>query len=124
MVNVAFIPITTNSEFYFCRYYNSSKSDGKFFNNNNVSDDDVSNQSSEQEFSVYSDGYNVLQRMESTISESLTGDICPLFLHFVCTVKYNGGDANTSVKVLPTCLGKFFLILLRLFFKFLINYQI
>lgn len=120
MVNVAFIPITTNSEFYFCRYYNSSKTDGKFFNNNNVSDDDenVSNQSSEQDLSVYSDGYNVLQRMESTISEALSGDVCPLFLHFVCTVKYNGGDANTSVKVLPTCLGKFQLFILFVHFLY------
>ncbi|RZC33025.1 SZT2-like, partial [Asbolus verrucosus] len=108
MVNVAFIPIPTNADFYFCRYFNSTKSHStKLHNNNNISDDDISNPPSERDFSVYSDAFHVLQRMESGISDIITGDICPLFLHLVCTMRYNSGEvSNTSLRVLPTCLGE------------------
>ncbi|KAH0819001.1 hypothetical protein GEV33_003789 [Tenebrio molitor] len=107
MVNVAFIPIPTNAEYYFCRYFNSTKSENiKLHTINNISDDDISNPPSEREFSVYSDGLNILQRMESGFSDIITGDICPLFLHLVCTVRDNGQVSNTPLRVLPTCLGE------------------
>jgi hypothetical protein len=107
MVNVAFIPIPTNAEYYFCRYFNSTKSENiKLHTINNISDDDISNPPSEREFSVYSDGLNILQRMESGFSDIVTGDICPLFLHLVCTVRDNGQVSNTPLRVLPTCLGE------------------
>lgn len=116
MVNVAFIPIPTNAEYYFCRYFNATKPESRLHtsnntnsnnNNNNVSDDDISNPPSEREFCVHSDGFNILQRMESGINDVITGDICPLFLHLVCTLRHNGQVCNTPVRLLPTCLGKF-----------------
>ncbi|KAJ3640250.1 hypothetical protein Zmor_003559 [Zophobas morio] len=115
MVNVAFIPIPTNAEYYFCRYFNATKPESRLHtsnntnsnnNNNNVSDDDISNPPSEREFCVHSDGFNILQRMESGINDVITGDICPLFLHLVCTLRHNGQVCNTPVRLLPTCLGE------------------
>lgn len=107
MVNVAFIPIPTNPEYYFCRYFTSIKTDNKLHLNNNISDDDISNPPSERDFSVYSDGFNIGQRLENGISDVITGDISPLFLHLVCTLRYNGHVSNTPLRVLPTCLGRF-----------------
>ncbi|XP_008200755.1 KICSTOR complex protein SZT2 isoform X3 [Tribolium castaneum] len=105
MVNVAFIPIPTNPEYYFCRYYTSTKPDNKIINNNNISDEEISNPPSERDFSVYSDGFNIV-RLENGIGDVITSDICPLFLHIVCTLRYNGHVSNTPLRVLPTCLGE------------------
>lgn len=116
-VKVAFLPIETNPEFYFCRYFNCNKFENKI---NSSSNDDISNPPSEKDISVYSD---ILNRMESVTSDVITGDINPLFLNLVCTMRYNNGDvSNTTLKVLPTCLGKSARIS-SFFLFFLINCQ-
>ncbi|KAL3289661.1 hypothetical protein HHI36_023069 [Cryptolaemus montrouzieri] len=111
VISQSFKPIPTNNEFYFFKNITNLKKDMK----QNDSDDDLSNQSepnemrSDKDLSLYSERFH-LQRMESGfsgISDLLMSDVYPLFLQLICTVRYNGGDSNTSVRVLPTCLGKF-----------------
>ncbi|KAL1492858.1 hypothetical protein ABEB36_011037 [Hypothenemus hampei] len=51
----------------------------------------------------------VAQLTEKSLTDDIidvanVSDVSPLFLHFVCTMKYNDEHSNTSVSVLPTCL--------------------
>lgn len=112
MISAFFNPIPTNSEFYFYKnlrtvqYVEEATSD---------SDDEISNTLSEVEFksdkdfSIFSEGPHLYQRMESGISDVVSNsDVNPLFLHLVCTLRYNNGEvSNTSFRVLPTCLGEY-----------------
>ncbi|XP_018578793.1 KICSTOR complex protein SZT2 isoform X1 [Anoplophora glabripennis] len=111
IINAFFNPIPTNSEFYFYKnlrniqYVEETTSD---------SDDEISNTPSEiefksdKDFSIFSEGPHLYQRMESGINDIVSNsDVNPLFLHLICTLRYNNGEvSNTSFRVLPTCLGE------------------
>ncbi|CAH1153732.1 unnamed protein product [Phaedon cochleariae] len=114
MISNIFNPIPTHSEFYF---YKNLKSNETVEETVPDSDDEVSENPSEvvefrsEEVSVISEGPPLLQRIESGvsgISEFLSNsELSPLFLHLICTLRYNGGEcSNTSIRVLPTCLGE------------------
>lgn len=107
-----FDPIPTNNEYYFHRNMRTVEivEDAVI-----DSDDEVSENLSEiiefrvdRELSSCSEGTHLLQRMESAMSDVLaSGDTSPLFLHLICTLRYDNGHVlNTSLRVIPTCLGK------------------
>lgn len=97
-----FYPIPTNEEFYYYHSLSNVNPDDQAID----SDDEISNNfseimdlKSERDYSLYS---------EDRASDNVENDnISPLFLHLICTLKYNNGQvSNTSVRVLPTCLGE------------------
>lgn len=102
IMNVAFTPIPTNKEYYYCRNLILDKMIMKV-----DSDDEVSiPQSDGVEFrSSFSDTPYLLH-LDSTSSRGSNQFITPLFVHLICTVRYDNNVVNTSVKVLPTCLGE------------------
>ncbi|CAH0562057.1 unnamed protein product [Brassicogethes aeneus] len=107
IVGVAFNPIPTNEEFY---YYQNLVSN-KVEDNNVDSDDEISTNLSELvEFKSekdYSSFYSEDQPSMDVGDENTEEAVSPLFLHLICTLKYNnGGVSNTSVRVIPTCLGE------------------
>lgn len=99
----AFSAIPTNKEFYYCHNVNFDKIDTKTMD----SDDETSNSPSDViDFKSDSNlsGYICFNKSASmNLSQ-----ICPLFLNYICTVRYGDSDWNMSVKVLPTCLGNKF----------------
>lgn len=98
----AFSAVPTNKEFYYCHNVNFDKLDTKASD----SDDEISNSPSDGLVDFKSDS-NVSGYMCFNKSTSMNlSQICPLFLHYICTVRYGGSNGNMSVKVLPTCLGK------------------
>lgn len=105
-MNLAFCPIPTNREFYYCRNLILDKSGTKPDSDDEVSipPSDGVEFKSDKEVSTCSETHG-LQRLESTSSTYMTPYITPLFIHLICTIRYNNNVANTSVKVLPTCLG-------------------
>lgn len=101
-INVAFKPVPTNTDFYYCRNLMADKSEEK----QNDSDDEISNHPSVVvEFNVSRQNSANLQRLESTASEIVLTEVNPLFLHLICSIHYNNMVVNSVVKVLPTCLG-------------------
>lgn len=107
-----FDPIPTNSEYYFHR---NIKTVEVIEDPIIDSDDEISDNFSEiiefrvdRELSIYSEGPHLLQRMESTMSDNLLeSGVNPLFLHLICTLRYDNGHVlNTSLRVIPTCLGR------------------
>lgn len=141
VLTTSFEPIPTNTEFYFYRnqaIMSTRKIDkitSTLNNNRRQSDDDeISNPPSEiivnqLKSIVATDKSNRLDDFITVVSSSSTttsvGDISPLFLHLICTVKYHDdndddGIANTSVRVLPTCLGKEILIIILLLLEYFI----
>ncbi|KAJ8945629.1 hypothetical protein NQ314_009160 [Rhamnusium bicolor] len=112
MIGTCFNPIPTSSEFYF---YKNLKNLHYIEDILNDSDDEISNTASEvvefksdKEFSIFSEGPHLFQRMESGIGDMVnSSEVNPLFLHLICTLRYNNGEvSNTSLRVLPTCLGE------------------
>ncbi|CAG9828371.1 unnamed protein product [Diabrotica balteata] len=114
LINTIFCPIATNNEFYF---YRNLKSVDAGDENIADSDDEVSDNHSEiiefksEDVSIFSEGPHLLQRTESAVSGISdlvhSNEVTPLFLHLICTLKYNGSECtNTAVRVLPTCLGE------------------
>lgn len=106
-----FDPIPTNSEYYFHRNIRTVEAIEDPIVD---SDDEVSDNLSEiiefrvdRELSIYSEGPHLLQRMESAISDMIVcREVNPLFLHLICTLRYDNGHVfNTSLRVIPTCLG-------------------
>lgn len=98
----AFSAVPTNREFYYCHNVNFDKGDNKVSD----SDDEISNSPSDViDFKSDSNVSGYMCYNKST-SINLT-PACPLFLHYICTVRYRGSNGNMSIKVLPTCLGKF-----------------
>lgn len=105
ITNVAFNPIPSNKEFYYCRNLHYEKSNIQ----HNDSDDEISNPTSELiEFKEITLSTEVPLNYISNKnhSEEFSTEISPLFLHFICTIRYDNIVANASVKVLPTCLGE------------------
>nr|XP_023016879.1 KICSTOR complex protein SZT2-like [Leptinotarsa decemlineata] len=121
LIGTIFNPIPTHDEFYFYKNLTNLDVDDLVPD----SDDENSDNHSEvvefrsEETSSFSDQAHVLHRMESGVSNMsyMTGfsgitnmnnnQISPLFLHLICTVRYNAGEcSNTSIRVLPTCLGE------------------
>ncbi|KAJ8923504.1 hypothetical protein NQ315_010082 [Exocentrus adspersus] len=110
LVGIHFNPIPTNSEFYFYKNLRNIAEEEVAGD----SDDAISNAPSEVEFksdkdfSIFSEGPHLCHRIESGISDILgNSDVNPLFLHLICTLRYNNGEvSNTSFRVLPTCLGE------------------
>lgn len=109
ITNDAFSPIPTNREFYYCRNLSFEKTNLK-----TDSDDEISNPPSEivefksdKEVSVSSELQSNYFNLDAKSTEELmNNNIMPLFLHFICTLRCNNNVLNTSVKVLPTCLGE------------------
>lgn len=104
MINVSFDPIPSNREFY---YFRSMRNNIEEVND---SDDEFSISTSDIEFrydreTIYPEPLQFRSRIESFISDCNNTDISPLFLHLICTVRYNNGNINTPVRLLPTCLG-------------------
>ncbi|XP_030748432.1 LOW QUALITY PROTEIN: KICSTOR complex protein SZT2-like [Sitophilus oryzae] len=105
----SFHRVPSNGEYYYYKYLSIKPEEPV-----NDSDDEASVYASdiefrgEREMSIYSEDPHLLSRdVEVGLSEiAKLSDVSPLFLHLTCTVKYNGGHANTSVRVLPTCLGE------------------
>lgn len=115
LISSVFYPIPTNSEFYF---YKNLKNFEIIDDNVVDSDDEISESHSEivefksEDISIFSEGPHILQRLESGVSAisnfAHNNEVSPLFLHLICTLRYNGGECcNTSLKVLPTCLGNY-----------------
>ncbi|XP_048517774.1 KICSTOR complex protein SZT2 isoform X3 [Dendroctonus ponderosae] len=109
LVCSSFNQISSNGEYYYFKDL-SSQPEEKV-----DADDDISVCASEIEFrserdmSIFSEGPHLLAKNVNTeiIDVAKVSDVSPLFLHFVCTLRYNnGGHSNTSVRVLPTCLGE------------------
>lgn len=102
ITNVAFHPVPTNKEYYYCNNFNYEKVDVK-----NDSDDEISNPPSElvefKEVNVLTEPTINFMSLKSQTNEQ---NMNPLFLHFICTLRYENHVGNTSVKVLPTCLGE------------------
>ncbi|KAJ8966990.1 hypothetical protein NQ317_011191 [Molorchus minor] len=112
LIGTSFNPIPTNSEFYF---YKHLKTIQFVEDTANDSDDEVSNTASEvvefksdRDFSIFSEGPHLFQRVESSVSDVIHGsDVNSLFLHLTCTLRYNNNEVSyTSLRVLPTCLGE------------------
>ncbi|KAF5284426.1 hypothetical protein FQR65_LT13560 [Abscondita terminalis] len=108
IMNMAFSPIPTNRDFYYCQNLNSDKHVIR-----GDSDDEISippsdgvEFKSDKEASSCSEITSNFMRLDSTNSIFQNSTIAPLFVHLICTVRYNNNVANTSVKVLPTCLGE------------------
>ncbi|CAG9759252.1 unnamed protein product [Ceutorhynchus assimilis] len=110
MVCSSFNQVPSNGEYYFFRHLCVQPEEKP-----DDSDDEISVCASEIEFrserdmSIYSEGPHLLEKGLSAghIDVANMSDVTPLFLHFVCTLRYNnGGHSNTSVRVLPTCLGE------------------
>ncbi|KRT81662.1 hypothetical protein AMK59_5321, partial [Oryctes borbonicus] len=94
----AFSAIPTNKEFYYCHNVNFDKIDKA-----SDSDDEMSN--SPSDVMDFKSDSNISGYMCKTTSTNLS-QICPLFLHYICTVRYGDSNGNMSVKVLPTCIGE------------------
>ncbi|KAG5885699.1 hypothetical protein JTB14_002313 [Gonioctena quinquepunctata] len=125
MISSIFYLIPTHNEYYFYKHLTNLDVVEEAVVD---SDDEISDNPSEvvefrsDEISTFSDQAHVLQRMESGVSgvsgiSNVTGisgvtnmnnnQISPLFLHLICTLRYNGGEcSNTAMRVLPTCLGE------------------
>ncbi|KAK4871539.1 hypothetical protein RN001_015663 [Aquatica leii] len=108
IMNMAFSPIPTNRDFYYCQNLSMDKTALK-----GDSDDEISippsdgvEFKSDKEASSCSEITSSFMRLDSTNSLFQNSTIAPLFVHLICTVHYNNNVANTSVKVLPTCLGE------------------
>ncbi|XP_066247487.1 KICSTOR complex protein SZT2-like [Euwallacea similis] len=110
MVCTSFNQISSNGEYYYFRHLCIQPEEKA-----NNSDDDASVCASEIEFiserdmSIYSEGPLAFTKVlhPGPLDVASVSDVSPLFLHFVCTLKYNnGGHSNTSVRVLPACLGE------------------
>ncbi|KAF7281911.1 hypothetical protein GWI33_004033 [Rhynchophorus ferrugineus] len=106
----SFYRVPSNGEYYYYKNL-SSKSEEPPID----SDDETSICASDIEFrsdkemSIYSEGPHLLTKaLEGGVTDvAKMSDISPLFLHLICTVKYNSRDVtHTSVRVLPTCLGE------------------
>lgn len=113
IMNIAFSPIPTNKEFYYCRNIVIEKSILKIDSDDELSipPSDGVEFKSDREISSCSEIHPTFLRLESTNSVYLNTNISPLFVHLICTIRYNNNVANTSVKLLPTCLGKIFNLL-------------
>lgn len=107
---LVFDPIPTNSEYYFHRNMRTVEpAEDPIVD----SDDEISENLSEiiefrgdRDLSIYSEGPHLLRRMESGMSDMLCNEVNPLFLHLICTLRYDNGHVlNTSLRVIPTCLG-------------------
>lgn len=86
MVCGAFSQISTNVEYYYFKHPCSQ-------NEAKPNSDDETNETDE------------LKIRPEPIDATNVSEVSPLFLHFVCTLKWEGKDhTNKSVKVLPTCL--------------------
>lgn len=107
---LVFDPIPTNSEYYFHRNMRTVEPVEDPIVD---SDDEISENLSEiiefrvdRDLSIYSEGPHLLRRMESGMSDMLSNEVNPLFLHLICTLRYDNGHVlNTSLRVIPTCLG-------------------
>lgn len=101
ITNYAFSPVPNNEEFYYYRNTNADK-----LNTKHDSDDEVSSvHSGTIEFKQDKD-LNESSEPNYLEMVDFPANLCPLFLHFVCSMRYNNNFANGSVKELPTCLGK------------------
>ncbi|GJQ67112.1 hypothetical protein Trydic_g21981 [Trypoxylus dichotomus] len=94
----AFSAIPTNKEFYYCHNVNFDKIDKA-----SDSDDEISN--SPSDVMDFKSDSNVSGYICKTTTINLS-QICPLFLHYICTIRYGDSNGNMSVKVLPTCIGE------------------
>lgn len=118
IVGSSFYPIPTNSDFYYYRNHSNVENDV------NDSDDEISLPQLPDPFK--SDNFfNYARKGRSFLRFESTSDIqteaSPLFLHLICTVKFNldgsdnnksdYGHINKSIRVLPTCLGKYLIFL-------------
>lgn len=104
ITNNAFDPIPSNKEYYYCRNLPYESTDVQ----HNDSDDEISNPPSEIiEFKdiCLQDASSQYFFNKNEPDEYAT-EISPLFLHFICTIRYGNIVDNAIVKVLPTCLGE------------------
>lgn len=116
IIGSSFHPIPTNSDFYYYRSHPSVENDV------NDSDDEISFPQVSDSFKS-ENFFNYNQRPPMIRPESVSDiqtESSPLFLHLICTVKFNAdgteskldsGHINKSIRVLPTCLGKIYCFL-------------
>ncbi|XP_050313415.1 KICSTOR complex protein SZT2-like [Anthonomus grandis grandis] len=105
----SFNKIPSNGEYYYFKHLSIQPED-----KSHDSDDEASIASeiefiSERDMSIYSEGPHLLTKTlnSGNIDVASMSDVSPLFLHFVCTLRYNNSEqTNTSLRVLPTCLGE------------------
>lgn len=104
ITNEAFDPIPSNKEFYYCRNLTYERTDIQ----RNDSDDEISNSPSEliefKDICLQSEPSQYFTIKNE--AEDYSREISPLFLHFICTIRYDNNVDNAIVKVLPTCLGE------------------
>uniref|UniRef100_A0A1Y1NFY9 Protein SZT2 n=1 Tax=Photinus pyralis TaxID=7054 RepID=A0A1Y1NFY9_PHOPY len=108
IMNAAFSPIPSNREFYYCRNLVVDKQVAKVDSDDEISipPSDGVEFKSDKEASSSSEVTSNFMRLDSTNSILINSLITPLFIHLICTVRYGSNVANSSVKVLPTCLGE------------------
>ncbi|KAK5639276.1 hypothetical protein RI129_011768 [Pyrocoelia pectoralis] len=108
IMNTAFTPIPSNRDFYYCRNLVMDKVGIKIDSDDEISipPSDGVEFKSDKEASSSSETTSHFMRLDSTNSIFMNTLITPLFIHLICTVHYGSNVANTSVKVLPTCLGE------------------
>ncbi|KAF5294731.1 hypothetical protein FQA39_LY00215 [Lamprigera yunnana] len=108
IMNMAFSPIPTNRDFYYCHNLTIDKSTLKDDSDDEISippSDGVEFRSDKDASSCSETPLNFM-RLDSTNSIFQSSMIAPLFVHLICTVRYNNNVGNICVKLLPTCLGE------------------
>lgn len=103
ITNNSFDPIPSNKDYYYCRNLTYERTDIQ----HNDSDDEISNPSEIIEFKdICLQDAPQQYFFNKNDSDDYQTEMSPLFLHFICTIRYGNTVDNAIVKVLPTCLGE------------------